>query len=532
MILRGGTVVDGTGAPAVVGDLLVERGRIAAVGSAARWSDPQVIDLTGLVVTPGFVDMHAHSDLAVLADPDHLAKVGQGVTLEVVGQDGLGYAPVTDASMALVRSQIAGWNGDPPLDYAWRSVADYLARVERGAALNVATLVPHGTVRMAVLGMASRAADPDELAAMRTIVARGLEDGAVGLSTGLTYAPGMFASDDELADALVAVREHGGYYCPHHRNYGSRVVEGYRDCLALAERAGVPLHLAHCHVNYPVNRGRAPEVLGAIDAALDRGVDVSLDAYPYLSSATTLVSLLPHRAHDGGAERTIALLEDPVQSAALRREVEVEGSDGNHGVPVDWSAVTVSSTVSPHAGQRIDAAARREGVPAWDLVVRMLLQDRLTTGCVLAVGNEENMLAVMRHPAHTVGTDGILVGQRPHPRGWGSFPTFLGRFARDAGLFPLEEAVAHLTSRPARRLGLTDRGRIAEGVWADLVVLDPDRIGSRATYDDPRRAPDGIRLVLVNGVVVVEDGVRTAALPGRAVRGPGHRPGAPAARRR
>ncbi|SDS00657.1 N-acyl-D-amino-acid deacylase family protein [Microterricola viridarii] len=531
-ILRGGEVIDGLGGARFRADVHISAGRISAivpVESASRVepvvTQARILDVAGLIVAPGFIDMHAHSDLAVLADPAHLAKVQQGVTLEVVGQDGLGYSPVTDATMAATRAQLAGWNGAPELDYAWRSVADYLDRVDGGAATNVAVLVPHGTARMNVMGMDAASASPEQLDQIRAYVDQGMRDGAVGMSTGLTYAPGMYASDAELAHALAAVRAHGGYYCPHHRNYGAEVVQGYADCLELAARAGVPLHLAHCHVNFPLNRGRAPEVLAAIDAAIAAGGDVTLDAYPYLSSATYLSSMLPGWAQSDGADATLALLADPATRAAILHELEVTGSDGQHGVPVDWQTISISAVADPAnawaVGHTIAELATARGIAPGELFAELLIADRLGPGCLMAVGNAENMEAVMLHGAHTVGTDGILVGEKPHPRGWGSFPLWLGHFARDRGLLSLEEAVLHATSRPAARLGLLDRGVVAVGNWADLVLLDPDAVGSPASYDEPTLPPTGIPHVFVNGVPTLLDGRRTAELPGRAIRGAG-----------
>lgn len=532
-ILRGGDVIDGHGGARYPANVHISAGRISAIlpsPTAAATPEPQgdnarVLDVTGLVIAPGFIDMHAHSDLAVLADPEHLAKVRQGVTLEVVGQDGLGYAPVTDATMAATRAQIAGWNGAPELDYSWRSIADYLERVDRGTPTNVAVLVPHGTTRMNVMGMDAASASPEQLERIREYVAQGMRDGAVGMSTGLSYPPGMYASDAELEDALAAVREHDGYYCPHHRNYGSAVIEGYGDCLTLARQAGVPLHLAHCHVNFPLNAGRAPEVLAAIDDAIAAGGDVTLDAYPYLASATYLASMLPGWAQSEGADAALALLAQPESRARILHEIEVTGSDGQHGVPVDWQTISISAVSDPEnewaIGHTIAELAAQRGVAAGELFAELLIADRLGPGCLMAVGNEENMLAVMRHSAHTVGTDGILVGAKPHPRGWGSFPLWLGHFARERGILSLEEAVQHATSRPAARLGLDDRGVVAAGAWADLVVFDPQTVGSPASYDEPTLAPTGIPHVFVNGVPTLLHGERTRALPGRAVRGAG-----------
>ena len=520
--LRGGQVMDGLGGSRYPADVVIKDGRIHQILAPGTPAHAEDIDVTGLAVAPGFIDMHAHSDLAVLADREHLPKVAQGVTLEVVGQDGLGYAPVTDAVMTAVRDQIVAWNGNPPLDYAWRSIADYLAEIDRGAAVNVAVLVPHGTARMNVMGTASRAATPAELRQIQEIVAQGLLDGAMGMSTGLTYTPGMYASDDELVDALAAVRRIGGFYCTHHRNYGARVLDGYRDSIAVARRANVPLHLAHCNVNFPRNRGRAPEVLAAIDEGIANGVDITLDSYPYLAGATNLAALLPSWTHAGGSESTIALLADATSRQQIMYEMEVDGADGFHGIPVDWNIVDISLVGNPDLrwaiGKSVSALAREKQLPPGDLFAELLIADRLATGGVLQFGNEENVRTIMRHPVHTVGSDGVLVGDRPHPRGWGTFPHFLGTYARDLGLMSMEEAVAHATSRAATRLGLVDRGVIAEGFHADIVVFDPDTVASPATYEEPRLSPVGIEYVFVNGELTLQEGHRTSALPGKAIR--------------
>lgn len=524
LVLRGGSIVDGTGRPAYTADVALSGGRISGILSPGQEFKGEELDVAGLVVAPGFIDMHAHSDLAVLADSQHVSKVAQGITLEVVGQDGLGYAPVNDEVMAATREQIAGWNGTPELDYSWRTIADYLAKVDEGAAVNVAVLVPHGTVRMMVMGTESRAATADELGRIRDIVAQGLRDGAMGMSTGLTYTPGMYASDEELVHALAAVREIGGYYCPHHRNYGVNVVEGYRACLKIAGMAGVPLHLAHCHVNFPQNKGRAAEVLAAIDEAMGAGLDVTLDSYPYLAGATYLAALLPSWVHEGGKEAMGRRLSDPAMRKRILHEIEVDGSDGHHGVPMDWATIVIASTQRTDnawaVGKTVAEMAGAGPASAGDAFLDLLVADDFGAGCLVQVGNEENVQAVMRHRAHTVGSDGILVGDRPHPRGWGTFPRFLGHYVRELGVMSLEEAVLHATSRPARRLGLADRGAVKVGNWADLVVFDAEAVGSRATYDNPKVLPDGIHHVFVNGEATIREGIRTSAQPGRAVRRP------------
>ena len=519
MLLRGGTIVDGTGSPRHQGDVGIRDGRIVAAAEAPG----PVLDVSGLAVAPGFIDMHSHSDLAVLVDPAHEAKTRQGVTLEVLGQDGLSYAPVTDATLDPLRAQLAGWNGDPAgLDWSWRSVGEYLDRIDAGSPVNAAYLVPHGTVRLAVLGAANRPPTDDELATMCALVDAGLRDGAVGMSAGLTYTPGMYADDAELVALNQVVAAAGGYYSPHHRNYGARVVEAYGDCVAIAQEAGVALHLAHCHVNFPQNRGRAGEVLALLDAARARGIDVSLDSYPYLASSTYLHASLPSWAHEGGPDATVARLRDPAQRARILDELEVRGSDGHHGVPVNWATVVITGVREP-AHERyvgLSVAAAAGAVPPGEFYLDLLVADRLGSSCRIEVGNEENVRTVMTSDCHTVGSDGILTGSRPHPRAWGTFPRYLAHYVRELGVLTLEQCVARMTSRPARRLGLADRGVVAAGYRADLVCFDAEAVRDNATYDEPRRGPSGIPHVLIGGEFTVRDGARTDRLPGRTIRGP------------
>ena len=294
---------------------------------------------TGSFVCPGFTDMHTHSDIQLLVNPAHEVKVHQGVTCDVIGQDGLSFAPVTDDVLAQLRVQLAGWNDDPPgIDWGWR-VGERVPRpLRQEVAINAAFLVPHGTVRMVAMGSDDRPPTAAELAEMKRLVREGIEQGAVGLSSGLTYAPGMYASDDELVELCSAMRGTGGFYCPHHRNYGSDALAAYRDCIEIARRAGVPLHYAHAHLGFPVNRGKAPELLAMVDAARADGVDVTMDTYPYLAGSTYLHAYLPGWSLAGGPEATIARLRDPGLRERLRVEMEETGSDGAHGVPIDWSA--------------------------------------------------------------------------------------------------------------------------------------------------------------------------------------------------
>ncbi|MCQ4082247.1 D-aminoacylase [Streptomyces sp. RB6PN25] len=534
LVIRSARVVDGTGAAAYRADVAVAGGRIAQIrpqygGPGPRPTDARrTLDADGLVLAPGFIDMHAHSDLALLRDPDHSAKAAQGVTLEVLGQDGLSYAPVDDRTLADVRTQIAGWNGDgSDIDVTWRSVGEYLDRLDEGIAVNAAYLVPQGTVRMLVVGWDDRPATPAELGTMKRLVAEGLEQGAVGLSSGLTYTPGMYASDAELTELCRVVAAYGGYYCPHHRSYGAGALKAYQEMITVARRAGCPLHLAHATLNFPVNAGRAPELLALLDGALDAGHDITLDTYPYLAGCTTLAALLPSWATEGGPEATLARLRTDTTAERIRHVLETEGSDGCHGVPVDWETVEISGVGDPalsrYVGATISRSAAERGERPFATARRLLVEDRLRPTILHHVGDEENVRAIMRHRTHTGGSDGILMGDKPHPRAYGTFPQYLSRYVRELSVLSLEECVARLTGRPAARLRLHDRGVIRPGYRADLVLFDPETVAPGATPERPRTLPHGIPYVLVNGRFVIDEGSRSDALPGRSVRGRGEK---------
>lgn len=523
-LIRGARVLDGSGRPGETGDVLLVEGRIRRVGGRLDAAGARVIDADGLALAPGFIDMHAHSDLAVLTDPVHLAKVSQGVTTEVVGQDGLSYAPATPAAVEVLRDQLAGWNGVPPgLDLGWPTVGAYLAAVDAARpAANVAALVPQGTVRLDVVGPADRPATASEIAAMRALVDAGMRDGAFGMSSGLTYVPGMFADTDELVALCGVVAAHGGVYVPHQRSYGAGALEAYAEMIDVARRSGAALHLAHATMNFGVNRGRAGELVALLDAAVAAGVELTFDTYPYLPGSTTLAALLPSWAADGGPAATLDRLRDEALRARIAHELDVVGTDGCHGVPVEWETIEISGVRDPaladRVGRTVAALAAASGEAPSTVALDLLLADRLGTGILQHVGDEANVRTMMAHPRHTGGSDGILVGDKPHPRAWGTFPRYLGHYVRDEGVLRLEDAVVHLAARPAALLGLADRGRIAPGLVADLVLFDPATIADRATFAVPRWQAEGIPWVLVAGEPVIAEGARTEARPGRALR--------------
>jgi len=522
LLFKNGLVVDGSGSPPFEGDVAVAGGRVRQVGRLKPRPGVRTIDIRDHIIAPGFVDMHAHSDLALLTHPMAEAKLMQGVTTEVIGQDGLSFAPASPAATDVVRSQTASWNGEPEA-VTWRSlsVRDYLGLLDQRTSVNVAYLLPHGTIRLSVMGPGDREPTHNEILEMQHLVRQGISEGAVGLSTGLSYPPAMFASAAELTALCQEAATMGGFFSPHHRSYGRGALEAYTEMIGVCREARCPLHLTHCLMNFPENAGRVADLIQLLNAAAVTGIDLTIDTYPYLPGSTYLASFLPNWVSTDGQDGILAHLSDLSTCRRIKHEMEVVGVAGYHFVPMDWNSLEVSSVMTARnerwIGKRLGQIAQEMNVDPFEVARTMLLQERLNVGVLVHVGHEENMRALMVLPYHTAGSDGILVGQKPHPRAWGTFARFLAHYARDEHLFSWQEIVRHMSTLPYRRLAQWDRGLIRPGMMADLVVFHPQLTRDTATFETPRQYPLGIPYVAVNGVLVKDEGAHTGALPGRAL---------------
>jgi len=527
LVIRGGMILDGSGADAVRADLAVRDGRIAAITPEHSGPAKRVVDAQGLVVAPGFIDIKTHSDFTLPYAPRAESKILQGVTTEVVGHCGFSLAPVVPGRARLLQDYLAGFA--PWIETRETTFAEYMGAFPE-TSVNTVMQVGHNTLRLMTVGMDDRAPTEDEMDLMRRLLAEGLAAGALGMSSGLFTAPGSFARPNEVHALLSVVKQHGGSYATHLRSESRAVFEAVREAIAASETSGVHVQIVHMKLSGLENRGRAAQLLAEIDAARRRGVQVDCDVYPYTCAANPLRNLLPLWAQEGGLQAMLGRLRDPAVRRRVEREIDERGLT-SFGRIASWDAVTLSTsrTRSADAGRTIAELARREDVEPIDLVCNLLEADAGATFVVVCSIDEADVQALLRSPAVLVGSDGRSVapdsvaGQgRPHPRFYGTFPRVLGHYARDLGLLPLAEAVYKMTGAPARVLSLTERGLLREGYWADVTTFDPATIIDRATYEDPHRYPRGIGTVIVNGAVVVDAGEHTGTRPGRVLRrGPG-----------
>ena len=514
LLIKDGRIVDGTGqtwfqaSVGVTGDTVsVMRGDVSAVAA------DRVIDAAGSVVCPGFIDMHSHSDLIMLSEPDHEAKVRQGVTTEALGMDGLSYAPASPATQEALFHYLAAVNGAPPDDVRWGSVKEFLALFDGRVACNVVYFVPHAAIRVEAMGWDDRQPTGAEMRRMQELARQGMRDGAFGFATGLTYPPGAYSDTEELCAVAESIADLGGFYMTHARyTLGDGLLDPFREAITVGRRAGVPVHISHYHS--PVD-GMGQRMVALVDEGRNEGIDVTFDQYPYPAASTLLHSLLPYWVHSGGPGALMRRIQDR----------SVRGEIGDSVTP-QWG-MTLEHYIFSHIkteknkeweGRSLTDLAHARGGTMVDAICDLLIEEDLEVAFVARTGNPDNIRTILKHPAQMVGSDGLLTGGHPNPRSYGTFPYVLGQLAREEGLLRLEEAVRKMTSIPAQRLGLKDRGILRDGMKADIVVFDPDWVAATATFEEPRQFPVGINYVIVNGQLVIDNGSHTGARSGRALR--------------
>jgi N-acyl-D-amino-acid deacylase len=521
LLVINGRILDGTGSPWFRGDVAVRGDRIAGVGLLRGWQARDTIDANGLTVSPGWIDMLGHSEYALLSDGRALSKITQGITTEITGEV-TSVVPVNERTLREL-----GFARSHRVD--WTDLNGYFARFERTPpAINLATFVTVGSVRRFVMGDANRTATAEELAQMRELVARAMQQGAIGLSSGMIYAPATYASTDEIVELARVAAAYGGGYASHIRSEGARLVEAINEAITIGERAGGWVQIHHLKSSGKANWGKMPAAIAAIEAARARGVDVSADQYPYRASSTGLDAIIPTWAHAGGTDSLVARLQDAETRSRLtaeimgpeqRDELIGESSGGPSGVML---AGFRTDSLRKYNGMLLSDVAQQRNQRAIDVVFDLLIADSAATSAIYFSMAEEDIELAMKQPWVSVGIDAgsrdTILTSHPHPRAYGSFPRILCHYVKARNVITLPDAIRKFTALPAARVGLAQRGIIKAGMFADLTIFDEASVCDRATFEKPVQTAVGIQHVIVNGVPVVRGGRVTGARPGRGLR--------------
>jgi N-acyl-D-amino-acid deacylase len=525
VLIKNGSIVDGSGAPRYAASLVVEDTRIAAIGNVEHSGEfDQVIDAQGMIVAPGFIDTHSHSDLQVMLNPYVEAKIRQGVTTELLGQDGISMAPLPLRYISPWRKNLAGLDGDSDeVGWDYETTDGYLRALEaKGVGLNESYLIPHGNVRMEAMGLDNRTASPEELSRMREIIRREMEVGAFGLSTGLIYMPCAYADTAELIELCKVVAEFDGAFVVHQRSEADTILASMEEVIEIGRKSGVKIHFSHFKVCGRKNWSLIDKVLGLLDSAAAEGIRVSFDQYPYVAGSTMLGVILPPWAHDGGTDKLLERLRSPALRQRMIQDIE-------QGIPgwdnfVDFAGfdqifVTSVKTDANREviGKSLMEIAGMRGKNPYEAAFDLLLGEENAVGMVDFYGKEEHVVQFLTRPEQNVCTDGLL-GGKPHPRVFGSFPRVLGKYVRQERALTLEDAVRKMTSKPAEVFGFERRGLLKAGNFADIVIFNPETIVDKGTFVDPVQFPDGIAHVLINGELVLSSGNYDRKLAGNVLR--------------
>jgi N-acyl-D-amino-acid deacylase len=518
VLLTNGHIFDGTGGPTFRANIALNGDTIAEMGTLRDAQAESTIDCSGMAVSPGFIDMHSHSDIMVFEEPSLSPKLMQGITTELLGQDGIAAAPIRPEHKADWKRHLSGLLGDPTVEWSWSSFAEYLSALEEaGAGPNLACLVPYGNLRLWTVGMEDRRLSAAELKDMTSLLHECFEAGAVGLSTGLIYPPCPYADEEEMVAVCEEMAQYGGFIVVHLRSEDIKLFEALDEMLRVSDKSGAPLHISHLKVAGRGQFGKAGELLATIEEARERGLDVTFDQYPYTAGSTMLFALLPEWLQEGGPDKMIERLKD----SSVREKIMAELASRSSGSSVEITDIRVSGVGSEKnkhmEGKNLFELAEAADKPMVDAVCDLLVEEDLNVSMILFIADEDDVQAILKHPLQMPCTDGLL-GGKPHPRLYGTFPRILGHYCRELGILDLPEAIRKMTAAPADRLGFSNRGILRSGMKADITVFDPKTVIDTSTYDEPRQYPKGIQHVFVNGRHVVRDGHMTDVRAGRVLR--------------
>jgi N-acyl-D-amino-acid deacylase len=531
LAIRNGHIIDGTGSPWYGADIGIENGHIVKIGKIDPGSAVKTIDAHGLVVAPGFIDMLGQSELTILVDPHLPSKIFQGITTEITGE-GNSIAPTNDRLLAEDKAGFDHYQVKPD----WRRFDDYFKRLEKqGIGINLASYVGATTVRRMVIGNGNRPPTPAELAQMQKLVLDAMHQGAMGISTALQYSPAPYASTGELIALASTAASAGGIYATHMRSEGDGIFDALDETFRIAREAKIPVEIWHLKAAGKANWDKMPEIVSRIDMARASGLDIAADTYAYTAWSNSFSAFVPPWAHDGGDAAMVARIKDPAQRARIRDTMLHDRNWDNEWLEIAGpQGVTISSTVEPKLrplqGQNIAQIAKSQGKDPIDCILDLLAEDPGMEVVVEGM-SETDVADALKQPWVSVDNDssgaspeGILGQEHPHPRGYGAFPRILRRYVREEHLLTLPDAIRKFSALPAQRMRLADRGVIKDGMWADIVIFDPEKIRDLSTYENPNQLAIGMDFVLVNGVPVISDGKMTQALPGKVLRGPGYLP--------
>ena len=515
MVIKNGKVIDGSGSPGFFAAVLVDGDRITLHrGDASELDARRTIDATGHVVCPGFVDLHSHAGLTIMGAPHHDPKVRQGVTTELVGIDGISHAPFkSHDELRRYIWQDSGLNGYPPEPADWLTVPELLGKYDEAVAVNIAYILGNSPVRIWSVGWEDRPATGAELEDMKSVVREAMEEGAWGLSTGLDYPPGAFAGTDELVALSEEAARLGGFYHTHTRSElrSEGLLAPWHEALEIGRRSGIPLHMTHYRQSAQ-GVGSHLDYIGLIEDGRAEGMDVTFDCYTYPYSGTAMIIILPNWAKDGGPERIMLALKDNDDRARMKRDIPREKLEDS------WLTNFTQPQNEKYDGRLLTDIAEMRSQDPYDALFDLEIEENLGISVVGLGTNQHTLAAFVSHPYGMIASDAILFGEYPSPRSYGCFPIVLAEFVRAEKHLRLPEAIRKMTSFPAQRLGLPDRGLLRDGFRADIVVFNPDTVKTHATREDPKQYPVGIEYVIVNGQVVIDRGENTGALPGRALR--------------